>query len=70
MAALGADSAHTVVFEDSISGLISGRDSGATVVALSTTNPVDGVSRYADYVIPDFSDCSFQDFIGHKNEHA
>ena len=70
MAALGADSAHTVVFEDSISGLISGRDSGATVVALSTTNPVDVVSRYADYVIPDFSDCSFQDFIGHKNEHA
>ena len=66
MAALGADSAHTVVFEDSISGLISGRDSGATVVALSTTNPVDVVSRYADYVIPDFIDRSFQDFIGHK----
>ena len=36
---LGVAPADCVVFEDSINGLRSGRDSGASVVGLATTNP-------------------------------
>ncbi|MGM9735950.1 MAG: HAD family hydrolase [Candidatus Cryptobacteroides sp.] len=63
MAALGADPSHTVVFEDSVSGLRSGRDSGAVVVGLTTTNPADVVAEYADFVIADFVGHSFREFI-------
>lgn len=67
MSALGADAAHTVVFEDSISGLMAGRGSGATVVALSTTNPAEQVAEYADLVILDFRGYKFSDFLGVKH---
>ena len=54
MAYFGTDANHSVVFEDSINGLISGRDSGAVLVGLSTTNTVETVSRYTSIVIPDY----------------
>ena len=43
-----------VVFEDSINGLRAGRDSGALVVALTTTNPYEAVAPLADLVIENF----------------
>ena len=43
-----------VVFEDSINGLRAGRDSGALVVALTTTNPYEAVAPLADIVIENF----------------
>lgn len=51
---LGALPKDCVVFEDSINGLRSGRDSGAHVVALSTTNPHERVAPLAEWVVPDF----------------
>ena len=43
-----------MVFEDSINGLRAGRDSGAFVVALTTTNPYEAVAPLADLVIENF----------------
>lgn len=43
-----------VVFEDSINGLRSGRDSGARVVALATTNPANRIAPLAEKVVDDF----------------
>lgn len=45
-----------VVFEDSINGLQAGRQSGAYVVALTTTNPYDAVSPLANLVVNDLSE--------------
>ena len=47
--------AESVVFEDSINGLRSGRDSGALVVALATSHSIDTLRPLSDYQIPDFS---------------
>lgn len=52
---LGVAPADCVVFEDSINGLCSGRDSGASVVALATTNPRDVIAPLSDVVFPDFT---------------
>ena len=56
MAFFGTDAQDSTVFEDSVNGLISGRNSGAKVVGLSTTNPADIVAQYSDIVVPDFTD--------------
>ena len=45
-----------VVFEDSINGLHAGRESGAYVVALTTTNSYAVVSALANLVINDLSE--------------
>ena len=50
----GARPEDCVVFEDSINGLRAGRDSGAFVVALTTTNPYEAVAPLADIVIENF----------------
>lgn len=59
-ARFGAQPEDCVVFEDSINGLRSGRDSGAYVVALTTTNPLDAVRPLSDLQVPDFSQMSVQ----------
>lgn len=59
----GCDPEHTVVFEDSVSGLRSGKASGAVLVGLATTNPASVVAEYADFVISDFIGHSFMEFI-------
>jgi len=61
MRELGGTPSGTVIFEDSISGLEAARASGAVVVGLSTTNPPEVVSRYADKVIPDFRGVAVDD---------
>ena len=63
MRMLGADAAHTVIFEDSVSGLSAARGSGARVVGLTTTNPEEVVREDADIVINDFTGCVFEDFL-------
>lgn len=50
----GLSAADCVVFEDSFNGLKSGRDSGAYVVGLSTSNTAAEIARMCDEVIPDF----------------
>ncbi|MGM9737705.1 MAG: HAD family hydrolase [Candidatus Cryptobacteroides sp.] len=55
MKLLGGNPETSIVFEDSVSGLQSGKSSGAFVVGLTTTNPSETVSQYADLIIPDFT---------------
>lgn len=51
-----ADINKCVIFEDSLNGLISSRDSGGKVVGLCTTLPMDIVATYSDMVINDLSE--------------
>ena len=51
----GVEPSECVVFEDSINGLRAGRDSGAYVVGLSTTNPAEVIRPLADLVVSDFT---------------
>lgn len=53
-AVLGFTPEECVVFEDSFNGLKSGRDAGAFVIGLSTTNSPEEIAPLADRVIPDF----------------
>lgn len=55
-AALGADPADCWVFEDSLQGLRAGRDSGARVVAIATTNTREAVAPLADIVFDSIAD--------------
>jgi len=51
----GFESCQCVVAEDSINGLKAAGASGSFVLGLSTTNTPETVGKYADLVIPDFS---------------
>ncbi len=53
-AALGIDVCRCLVVEDAPAGIEAGRASGAKVVAVATSHPVDALSR-ADAVIPDLT---------------
>ena len=59
--AFGARPEECVVFEDSINGLRAGRDSGAFVVALTTTNPYEAVAPLAHMVVADFERLTLDD---------
>ncbi len=54
MKKFGVEPSQAVVFEDSINGLISGRDSGALVIGLTTTEPLETVKQYSTWQIEDF----------------
>ena len=60
MARFGATPVEAVVFEDSINGLRSGRDSGALVVALTTSHSAEMLKALSDYQIPDFTNFSLE----------
>jgi HAD superfamily hydrolase (TIGR01509 family) len=49
-----------VVYEDSLNGLRSGRDSGAVVVGLTTTLPAAAVSPLSDVQISDYRDIDYE----------
>ena len=51
---LGGRPERTIVFEDSIHGIQAGKNSGAYVVGLPTTFPLEKVEPLCDLVIPDF----------------
>lgn len=53
--AFGAHPEECIVIEDSINGLRAGRDSGAFVVAVTSTNPHEAVAPLADHVIEHFN---------------
>lgn len=50
---LGVDIAHCIVFEDSRNGLLAARRSGAYVVGLTTTNPIEVVAPLSDVQVAD-----------------
>ena len=50
----GAAPAECVVFEDSLNGLRSGRTSGAFVVGLATTLPVEAIRELSDVQVTDY----------------
>lgn len=53
-ARLGADISRAWVFEDSFSGMKSGRDAGATVIGVATTNAAEAVAAASDICIDGF----------------
>ena len=55
-AAFGVEPKDCVVFEDSLNGLRSGRDSGAYVVGLATSLPKETIAPLCDEVINDFEE--------------
>ena len=54
--ALGLTAKDCFVFEDSISGLTAGHDSGATVIGLTTTIPAARIASLCQCVINDFTE--------------
>lgn len=52
---LKVNAKNCIVFEDSISGLKAGCDSGATVVGLDTTNRAEVIAPYCKLIIHDFT---------------
>ncbi len=53
---LGVDCRQCYVFEDSLSGLRAGLDSGATVIALTTTNSAEAVAPLSRLTIRNFTE--------------
>ena len=51
----GFEASQCFVFEDSLSGLRAGHDSGATVIGLTTTYPADRIARLCHHIITDFT---------------
>jgi HAD superfamily hydrolase (TIGR01509 family) len=51
MARFGCKPDETVVFEDSVNGLKSGKASGALLVGLCTTNPEEILKEYTNLII-------------------
>lgn len=54
----GLEAKQCFVFEDSISGLQAGYDSGATVIGLTTSNAAQVIQPYCQLVINDFTEIS------------
>lgn len=52
----GLEAKECFVFEDSISGLQAGQNSGATVIGLTTSNPAEIISSYCQLSINDFTE--------------
>ena len=53
-ARFGVQSKECIVFEDSFNGLRSGVVSGACVIGLATTNPIQEIKKYTDKVISNY----------------
>lgn len=60
MALLGVLPEESIVFEDSMTGIRAGRDSGARVVGLATTHTVDELAEITSDVITDFTEMTWQ----------
>lgn len=54
VARFGVQSKECIVFEDSFNGLRSGVASGARVIGLATTNPIQEIKKYTDKVISNY----------------
>ena len=62
-ACFGALPSECVGLEDSFNGLKAVRASGAFTLGLSTTNSVESIAPYSDYVIPDYEGFTFADLV-------
>ena len=63
MELFGTTPEHSFVFEDSFHGLQAGRDSGATVIGLATTNSREAITGKADYIIDDFTEMTYEKLV-------
>lgn len=61
--ALDAEPSECLVFEDSLNGLRAGRDSGATVVGLTTSLSREEIAPLCHYIIKDFLEHTAEDFL-------
>jgi len=52
-----------LVFEDSFNGIKAGVGAGMRVIGLTTTNPAETLVDKVYKVIPDFRDCTFDDYL-------
>ena len=59
-ARLGATPAESIVFEDSINGLLSGRAAKMFVVGLTTTNSRERIKELSDYQMADYTDMNYK----------
>ena len=59
-ARLGATPAESIVFEDSINGLLSGRAAKMFVVGLPTTNSRERIKELSDYQMADYTDMNYK----------
>ena len=69
-ARLGVSANDCVVFEDSINGLKSGLASGANVVGLLTTNPLEKVCCLSAFQIVNYNGLSFESLMEKLNKYA
>lgn len=63
---IGADIRQCFVFEDSMQGIAAGIASGATVIALDTTNSREAISYLTHNIISSFENFSVTDMIKYK----
>lgn len=63
----GFEPSECFVFEDSLSGLQAGKDSGAIVIGLTTTNSAEIVQTYSDCVIPHFEHFTVEQLLKLKH---
>lgn len=63
---LGAKPEYCYVFEDSFSGLESGRSAGMNVIGIATTNPVETIRDKANWVMPDFRGFGYEKLLSIK----
>lgn len=67
MEVLGGSPERAIVFEDSIHGILAGKNSGAYVVGLSTTFPKEMIEDNCHLVIPDFRDITIEFLLDKLN---
>jgi beta-phosphoglucomutase len=59
---LGVQPTDSIVFEDSMTGIRAGRASGAKVIGVATTEPVERLRAVCDDVITDFTEMTIERF--------
>lgn len=64
---LGFSPENCIVFEDSLNGLLAARRSGAKVIGLTTSNPIDIVRPMCDFVWPDFMHAAVEQLLDGRN---
>ena len=67
MEVLGGSPERAIVFEDSIHGILAGKNSGAYVVGLSTTFPKEMIEDNCHLVISDFRDITIEFLLDKLN---
>lgn len=61
---LGVEKDDCIVFEDSFHGIEAGNRAGMKVIGLATTNSAEAIAAKCAFVIPDFTDFTFEKMKG------